>query len=75
MSGNEQILNVLERLLDSHDAQEQWIRNDSDFDADSARIMLDLLEGQKACVLEFRNWVSALECELPASLTTEEGAP
>ena len=51
MTGNEQILNVLERLLDSHDAQEQWIRNDSDFDADSARIMLDLLEGQKACVL------------------------
>ena len=48
MSGNEQILNVLERLLDRTTPRSR-IRNDSDFD-DSARIMLDLLEGRRrAC--------------------------
>ena len=75
MAGNEQIANILQRLLDSHEAQEQWVRSDSDFDPESSRIMLDLLEGQKACVLEFSNWIAGLECELPVSLTTEEGAP
>lgn len=75
MAGNEHLTAVLQKLLESHEAQDQWVRGDSDFDDQSKRIMVDLVAGQKACAVEFLDWVRGLEYELPISLVAEEGQP
>ncbi|MAB83113.1 MAG: hypothetical protein CMJ24_06720 [Phycisphaerae bacterium] len=75
MAGNEHLIVILQKLLDSHEAQDQWLRGDSDFDDQSKRIMVELVAGQKACAVEFLDWVRGLEIELPISLVAEEGQP
>jgi len=75
MAGNDHLVAVLQRLLDSHEAQEQWVQSDSDFDDQSKRIMLDLVAGQKICALEFKGWVDGLDYELPVSLVADDSTP
>ena len=55
--------------------QNRWVRDDSGFDNTSKRVMLDLVEGQRACVDRFRDWVGSLDFELPIALVAVESAP
>jgi hypothetical protein len=75
MAGNDHLVTVLERLIDSHDVQDKWVRLESGFDDESKRIMLDLLSGQRECAGEFLVWVKGLSIELPASLVVDESMP
>ena len=75
MAGNDHLVTVLERLIDSQEAQDKWVRTDSDFDEESKRIMIDLMSGQRECAGEFLAWVKTLEMELPVSLIADESTP
>ena len=75
MTCNDHLITVLDRMHGSQVDQNRWVRDDSGFDNTSKRVMLDLVEGQRACVDRFRDWVGSLDFELPIALVAVESAP
>ena len=75
MACNDHLMTVLDRQLDSQSSQARWVQQDSDFDNTSKRVMKELVQGQHDCLVTFRDWVFALEFELPISLVTDESSP
>ena len=74
MACNDHLITVLERMHDSQEAQDQWVRKDSGFDDDSKKMMTRLVAGERACVDEFLGWIRDLQYELPVSLVAEQDA-
>ena len=75
MACNDHLITVLDRMHGSQVDQNRWVRDDSGFDNTSKKVMLELVEGQRACVDRFRDWVGSLDFELPISLVADETAP
>ena len=74
MACNDHLITVLDRMHGSQVDQNRWVRDDSGFDNTSKKVMLELVEGQRACVDRFRDWVGSLDFELPISLVADETA-
>ena len=75
MTCNDHLITVLDRMHGSQVDQNRWVRDDSGFDNTSKKVMLGLVEGQRACIDRFRDWVGSLDFELPIAMVADEAMP